>query len=86
MSYGSTWISAPATLTCFTIKYCAHTDYQDHPERERRRHLLRLWLSGHNARALSAVFAERDGDLGAGKRRGGIHVPGEALDVRLNVE
>lgn len=61
----------------------ARTDYQDHPEPERRRHLLRLWLSARNGRVLPAVFAERYGEIGVGKRRGGIRVPGAALTVPL---
>ena len=62
----------------------ARTNYQDHPEPERRRHLLRLWLSARNGRVLPAVFAERYGEIGVGKRRGGIRVPGAALTVRLD--
>ena len=62
----------------------ARTDYQDHPEPERRRHLLRLWLSARNGRVLPAVFAERYGEIGIGKRRGGIRVPGAALTAPLD--
>jgi hypothetical protein len=37
------------------------TDYEDWPEPERKRHLLRLWLCPPNGRPLPAVFADRYG-------------------------
>lgn len=49
------------------------TAFEDWPEPERRRHLLRLWLAPWNARALPPVFAERYGSLTPGER-GGIVV------------
>lgn len=56
------------------------TGFEDHPEPERRRHLLRLWLAVPGARPLPAIFAERYGSVAIGDR-GGIIVPGA---VRLN--
>jgi hypothetical protein len=47
------------------------TAFTDWPEPERRRHLLRLWLSPADARELPAVFAQRYGELVPG-RRGGV--------------
>ena len=39
----------------------SRTGFEDHPEPERKRHLLRLWLTSHNGRRLSpAVTAERN--------------------------
>ncbi len=64
----------------------ARTAYEDHPEAERRRHLLRLWLSAPNGRPLPPVFAERYGNVEVGARRGGIMVPGAALQVPLEAE
>lgn len=63
----------------------ARTAYEDHPEPERRRHLLRLWLSPPNGRPLPAVFAERYGSVEIG-RRGGIQVPGTQLVTPLEAE
>jgi hypothetical protein len=54
------------------------TDYEDWPEPERKRHLLRLWLCPPNGRALPAVFADRYGSTEIGNR-GGIMVPGVGL-------
>ena len=50
----------------------ARTAYEDWPEPERRRHLLRLWLSAHDPRPLPPVFAERYGPLEPGRPRGGV--------------
>lgn len=51
------------------------TAFEDFPEPERKRHLLRLWLAPPNARPLPEVFAERFGSVTPGDR-GGIAVPG----------
>ena len=51
------------------------TDYEDWPEPERKRHLLRLWLCPANGRPLPAVFADRYGGTEIGNR-GGIVLPG----------
>lgn len=45
--------------------------FEDWPEPERRRHLLRLWLAPLEARPLPEVFAERYGCVEPG-RRGGV--------------
>ena len=42
-----------------------------------RRHLLRLWITPPDARALPGAFAERFGDLRVGAGRGGIRVEGQ---------
>jgi hypothetical protein len=51
------------------------TDYEDWPEPERKRHLLRLWLCPPNGRPLPKVFANRYGSNAIGNR-GGIMLPG----------
>ncbi|HET8781562.1 MAG TPA: TauD/TfdA family dioxygenase, partial [Pyrinomonadaceae bacterium] len=51
------------------------TAFEDYPEPERKRHLLRLWLAPPNARPLPEVFAERFGSVTPGDR-GGVTVPG----------
>jgi len=53
--------------------------YEDWPEVERKRHLLRLWLSPPGARPLPPVFAECYGDLAIGDRGGII-----CKDTRLH--
>ena len=56
------------------------TAFEDWPEPERRRHLLRLWLAPEEARPLPPIFAERFGSVVPGDR-GGISVPGMRFTV-----
>jgi len=51
------------------------TAFEDYPEPERKRHLLRLWLAPPNARPLPEVYAERFGSITPGDR-GGVAVAG----------
>jgi hypothetical protein len=50
------------------------TAFEDWPEADRKRHLLRLWLAAPGARPLPPVYAERYGSLEVGNR-GGIICP-----------
>ena len=61
------------------------TAFEDWPEPERQRHLLRLWLAPPNARPLPPVFAERYGSLEPGNR-GGVLVKGTTLTAPLEAE
>ena len=61
----------------------ARTSYEDWPEPERRRHLLRLWLSTEDGRSLPADFEARYGKIEQGQPRGGIRVPGATLHAPL---
>jgi hypothetical protein len=56
------------------------TAFEDWPEPERRRHLLRLWLAPRDARPLPSIFAERYGSVEPGQR-GGIVVPGTRYTI-----
>lgn len=58
--------------------------FVDHPEPNRRRHLLRLWLSLEGDRRLPAVFEQRYGSITVGDR-GGIVVEGTEYRVPLDV-
>jgi len=60
----------------------ARTAYEDWPEVERKRHLLRLWLAPPGARPLPPVFAECYGGLTVGDR-GGIICKGTRLRAPL---
>jgi hypothetical protein len=60
----------------------ARSAYEDWPEIERKRHLLRLWLAPPGARPLPPVFAECYGDLTIGDR-GGIICKGTRLHAPL---
>ena len=58
------------------------TGFDDWPEPERRRHLLRLWLAAEGARPLPEIFAQRYGQVTIGDR-GGIIVRGTRLQAPL---
>ncbi len=51
------------------------TAFEDFPEPERKRHLLRLWLAPSAGRRLPEVYAERFGSITPGDR-GGVTVKG----------
>jgi alpha-ketoglutarate-dependent taurine dioxygenase len=61
------------------------TAFEDWPEPERRRHLLRLWLAPLGAQPLPPIFAERFGSTIPGAR-GGVSVPRARWNVPLDVE
>lgn len=51
------------------------TAFDDYPELDRKRHLLRIWIAPPGARPLPEVYAERYGSITPGDR-GGVVVPG----------
>ena len=62
----------------------ARTSYEDWPEVERRRHLLRLWLSSHDGPALpDNITSEFQGRTVSG-RPNGVRVPGVPLNAPLD--
>jgi hypothetical protein len=61
------------------------TAFEDWPEPDRKRHLLRLWVAPENARPLPPIFAERYGSVLPG-HRGGIEMPGMCYTVPWNAE
>ncbi|HTZ37852.1 MAG TPA: TauD/TfdA family dioxygenase [Stellaceae bacterium] len=63
----------------------ARSAYEDWPEPERKRHLLRLWLCPPDARPLPPVFAEVYGRTTIGDR-GGIICPATRLHAPLAPE
>ena len=58
------------------------TAFEDWPEPERKRHLLRLWLAAPDARPLPPAYAERYGSVEIGNR-GGIICKGTRLHAPL---
>ena len=60
----------------------SRTDFEDWPEREKRRHLLRLWLAPRGARDLPPAYAQRYGSIEPGNR-GGIITQQTALTFVL---
>jgi hypothetical protein len=59
------------------------TAFEDWPQPERKRHLLRLWLAPPEARPLPPVFAERFGSVTPGDR-GGVQVRGAGPTAPLD--
>ena len=54
------------------VTYHSRTAFEDYPEPERKRLLLRLWLSTPNSRPLPEVYKYAFGRTGAGELRGGV--------------
>jgi hypothetical protein len=63
----------------------SRNDFENWPEPERHRHLLRLWLAPAQARPLPAVFAPRYGSVTPGAR-GGIVLGGTTPNVPLEAD
>ena len=63
----------------------SRNDFENWPEPERHRHLLRLWLAPPSGRPLPEAFAPRYGSVVPGDR-GGIVVPGTRFKVPLEAE
>jgi hypothetical protein len=64
----------PGDLQLLNNHVCFHarTAFEDYPEHDRRRHLLRMWLSVSNSRALSATMSTIYQDQRPGAVRGGF--------------
>ncbi len=65
--------------------YHSRTAYEEFECEDKRRHLLRLWLSAANGRPLPPYFAERYGTVEQGAVRGGILCPGTKLSTPLEI-
>jgi hypothetical protein len=61
----------------------ARLAFEDYPEADRRRHLIRLWLSAPQGRKLPKLLEERWGNIEVGTVRGGILVPGAVPAVNF---
>ncbi len=62
----------------------ARETFVDYTNADKRRYLIRLWLSATNGRKLPEFLKERWGNIDAGSVRGGIRVPGARPVVQLN--
>ncbi|HMC96001.1 MAG TPA: TauD/TfdA family dioxygenase [Polyangia bacterium] len=65
------------------ILFHDRTAFEDWPEPDRRRHLLRLWLAPKGAQSLPPVFAERFGSITPGDR-GGVSAPRDQWQAPLD--
>jgi hypothetical protein len=65
----------------------SRTEFEDYPEPERKRHLLRLWLATPGGRPLPPAIFERYPNVPRDQRpAGGGVVPGTVLKVPLEAE
>jgi hypothetical protein len=65
----------------------SRTEFEDYPEPERKRHLLRLWLATPGGRPLPPAIFERYPNCPRDERpSGGIIVPGTVLKAPLEAE
>ena len=78
-------VLAPGDMQFVCNHSIAHsrTAYEDHPEPEKRRHLLRLWLACDDGPVLPANFTGEHQGKTAGGRPDGIRVPGVPLNAPL---
>jgi hypothetical protein len=87
LAYGMEFRQGDMQLLHNHVTVHSRTDFEDYPEPERKRNLLRLWLATPGGRPLPPGFAERYGDLPDGTRpAGGIMIPGTTLKAPLYPE
>ncbi len=55
------------------VNFHSRSEFEDHDDPEKKRLLLRIWLSVPNSRPLPAEFAGSFGRTDAGEIRGGLH-------------
>ncbi len=77
----------PGDVQLLCNHYILHsrTAYEDHPEPERKRHLLRLWLACGEGPPLPPAYGEFMGKTASG-RPNGYRMPGVPLTVPLDAE
>ena len=77
----------PGDIQFLSDHYIMHsrTAYEDYPEPENRRHLLRLWLASDSAPALADPYYEFMGKTASG-RPDGYLMPGVTLTAPLDPE
>jgi len=68
---------------CNHVTLHSRTAYEDWPEPERRRHLLRLWLSSGDGPLLPDFFTSEFQGRTSNGRPDGIHIPGTPLVAPL---
>lgn len=73
-------------IVCNHFILHSRTAYEDFPEPERRRHLLRLWLACSDGPALPPHVTENQQGVSASGRPDGIRVPGVPFVAPLTAE
>ena len=81
------YILQPGDVQLLSNHTCLHfrTGFEDHPEVDHKRHLLRLWVSPAEERPLPPFYDDMQGGVEAGKR-GGIRTEGQVETISLEAE
>lgn len=81
------YILKPGDVQLLSNHVCLHyrSAIDDYPEPDRKRHLLRLWLSPTDERPLPHFYEDMQGSTEIGKR-GGIRTPGQSESISLEAE
>jgi len=87
MAYGMDFEQGDIQFLHNHVTVHSRTEFEDYPELERRRNLLRLWLATPGGRPLSQAYRNRYGHLAPEDRpAGGIIVPGTEFRAPLYPE
>lgn len=87
LSYDMEFLQGDVQILHNHVTCHSRTEFEDYPEPERRRNLLRLWLSTPGGRPLPPTYRDRYGHLNDGERPGGgIVVPGTEYTAPLYPE
>lgn len=81
------YILEPGDVQLLSNHTCLHfrTAFEDHPEVDRKRHLLRLWVTPEEERPLPRFYEDMMGSVEVG-RRGGIRTEGQVESISLEAE
>jgi hypothetical protein len=86
LSYSMTFEPGDIQILHNHVVLHRRSDYEDWPEPDRKRHLLRLWLATPDGRALPQGLVDRYGVIGPSGRPAGIYTPGTKPVIPLDAE
>ena len=86
LAYAMTFEPGDIQLLHNHVALHRRSTYEDWPDPDRKRHLLRLWLATPDGRALPRGLIDRYGVLGPSGRPAGIYVPGTKPVTPLDAE
>ena len=87
LSYDMEFLQGDVQILHNHVTAHSRTEFEDYPEPERRRNLLRLWLGTPGGRPLPPAYSDRFAHLEEGERpAGGVVVPGTVYKAPLYPE
>lgn len=87
LSYDMEFLQGDVQILHNHVTAHSRTEFEDYPEIERRRNLLRLWLGTPGGRPLPPAYSDRFAHLEEGERpAGGVVVPGTVYTAPLHPE